>query len=169
MREHPGAIPPIELQLQSGARIGFADLRGKWLLVDFIYTRCTTYCRALGSEFAQLQQRLAGPIVAGRVQLLSISFDPDHDTPAELAAYLQRSRDRGAGWAAARPIGADALPRLERAFGITVIADRQGGYTHNAAIHLVDPQGRLVEIFDLAEIDRAGQVVLQRLDPRERP
>ncbi len=82
-------------KLQSGARIDLADLRGKWLLVDFIYTRCPTYCVALGSEFAQLQDRLAGPIAQGRVQLLSISFDPGHDTPPQLTAYLQRSRDRG--------------------------------------------------------------------------
>lgn len=163
VRQNPIAVPAVELQSQSGARISFASLRGKWLLVDFIYTRCPSYCVALGAEFAQLQDRLAGPIARGEVELLSISFDPDHDTPPELAAYLQRSRDRGHGWRAARPLAPDGLLQLERAFGVTVIADGFGGYTHNAAIHLVDPDGRLVEIFDLGDAEFVGRAVQQGL------
>ncbi|GAB2891957.1 SCO family protein [Paralcaligenes sp. KSB-10] len=164
VRRHPVQIPPVELQLQSGSRISLADLRGKWLLVDFIYTRCPTYCVALGSEFAQLQDLLSKPLAQGKVQLLSISFDPIHDTPAQLKAYMQRSRDRGLGWIAARPVEPQGLGNLERAFGITVIADpSSGGYTHNAAIHLVDPGGRLVEIFDEDAPNLAGRTVLQRL------
>lgn len=163
VRQHPTAIPAVALQLQSGARVGFADLRGKWLLVDFIYTRCPTYCRVLGGEFAQLQERLAGPLAQGAVQLLSISFDPAHDTPQLLAAYLRRGRDSGLGWLASRPLDHEGLERLERAFGITVIADGEGGYTHNAAVHLVDPRGRLVEIFGVDDPASVAQAVLQRL------
>lgn len=159
VREHPVRLPAATLETQSGARIHFADFRGKWLLVDFIYTRCPTYCRALGGEFAQLQWRLAGPIAQGKVQLLSISFDPTHDTPEQLAAYQRRFRDQGLGWIAARPIEPDGLNQVERAFGITVIPDRFGGYTHNAAVHVVDPQGRLVEIVDMG----SPELVVQRL------
>jgi protein SCO1/2 len=164
VRQNPVAVPAVALQTQSGARIDFASFRGKWLLVDFIYTRCPTYCLALGGEFAQLQDRLAGPIARGRVELLSISFDPDHDTPPQLAAYLQRSRDHGRGWLAARPLGRDGLREVERAFGVTVIADGFGGYTHNAAIHLVDPLGRLVEIFDRGDPEPVERAVLRGLD-----
>ncbi len=164
VRRHPIQIPSVALQLQSGSRISLADLRGKWLLVDFIYTRCPSYCVALGGEFAQLQDTLERPLTQGKVQLLSISFDPAHDTPAQLKAYMQRSRDRGQGWIAARPIEPQGLVQLKQAFGITVIADpASGGYTHNAAIHLVDPSGRLVQIFDEDAAQLAGKTVLQRL------
>jgi protein SCO1/2 len=165
VRRQPALIAPAALQLQSGAHVDFTAFRGKWLLVDFIYTRCPTYCLALGGEFAQLQDRLAGPIAQGRVQLLSISFDPRHDTPQELADYLSRSRARGAGWLAARPLDAHGLEELEQAFGITVIADAAGGYTHNAAVHLVDPRGRLVEIFDLGDPAPVARALQQRLGP----
>ena len=57
------------------------------------------------------------------------------------------------GWQAARPLTPDGLQQLTAAFGITVIADQLGGYTHNAAIHLVDPEGRLVDIFDLGDLN----------------
>lgn len=164
VRQNPISVPAVGLQVQSGSRIHLTDLRGKWLLVDFIYTRCPSYCVALGGEFAQLQDQLAGPIARGEVELLSISFDPDHDTPPELAAYLQRSRDRGHGWRAARPLAPEGLRQLERAFGVTVIADGFGGYTHNAAIYLVDPEGRLVEIFDMRDVALAGRAVQQGLE-----
>jgi protein SCO1 len=165
VRQHPIAVPSVAFETQSGARSDFANLRGKWLLVDFIYTRCPTYCVALGSEFAQLQDRLAGPLGKGTVELVSISFDPAHDKPRALAAYLQRAHSRGAGWVAARPIDSDGLDALERAFGITVIPDGLGGYAHNAAIHVVDPQGRLIEIVDPGQSDLAARTVLQKLGP----
>jgi protein SCO1 len=163
LRAHPVAIPAVALQAQSGARLDFAQFRGQWLLVDFIYTRCPTICLALGGDFARLQRLLAGPIAAGRVRLLSVSFDPEHDTPQALAAYQQRFGDRGSGWVAARPLTADGLARLKRAFGITVIRDGYGGYTHNTAIHVVDPHGRLVEILDSGDAQRVAQDVRRRL------
>ncbi|HEY8011580.1 MAG TPA: SCO family protein [Rudaea sp.] len=165
VREHPLELPAVALETAAGTRINLSDLRGKWLLVDFIYTRCPTYCVALGGEFAQLQDRLAGPLAQGKVQLLSISFDPDRDTPQRLATYLKLFRDRGEGWLAARPIDPQGLARLEQAFGITVIADTFGGYTHNVAIHVVDPRGRLVEILDVGNPDLVAQAVLQRTSP----
>ena len=165
VRQRPVDIPPVTLETQSGARIDVTGLHGKWLLVDFIYTRCPTYCVALGSEFAQLQDRLGGPLAKGAVELGSTSFDPAHDTPPELAAYLQQARSRGAGLLAARPIGRDGLDQLETSFGITVIPDGMGGYTHNAAIHVVDPQGRLIEIIDSGQSDLAARTVLEKLRP----
>lgn len=165
VRENPVAIPDVTLETASGARVDLTDLRGKWLLVDFIYTRCQTYCSALGGEFAQLQDRLGVPLAQGQLRLLSISFDPDHDTPAQLAAYLQRFRSRGPDWLAARPVSAGALRQLEQAFGIIVIPDAMDGYTHNAAIHLVSPQGLLVDIMDMGAPDKVASNVLRRLAP----
>ncbi|MBX3699416.1 MAG: SCO family protein [Dokdonella sp.] len=148
IREAPRALPALRLQADDGSFIDLRDYRGRWLLVDFIYTRCQSYCSVLGGDFAQLQDRLAQPLAQGRLHLLSISFDPQHDDPARLVAYRRRFADRGHGWSAARPVDAAELATLTQAFGIKVIADGQGGYVHNASIMLVDPQGRLVDVFD---------------------
>lgn len=153
--EHPRALPPLPLQTADGSIIHFGELRGRWLLVDFIYTRCETYCSVQGNEFARLQQRLAAPIAAGQLVLLSISFDPRHDDPAQLAAYQRRSGDHGAGWIAARPARASDLPPLLRSFGVTAVPDRRGGYVHNAALAVVDPAGRLVAITDWDATEQA--------------
>ncbi|CAM5540799.1 SCO family protein [Rhodanobacter lindaniclasticus] len=148
VQRDPPPVPAVPLETQSGAQLNLTDLRGRWVLVDFIYTRCLTWCLALGGEFAQLQDQLAVPLADGKLVLLSISFDPAHDTPAELAAYQQRFRGRGHGWIAARPVDHDGLRQLLRTFGVTVVPDTMGGYVHNAAILMIDPHGRLVRIFD---------------------
>ena len=165
VRRRPADLPAVALENQSGARFTLADRRGTWLLVDFIYTRCPTFCTALGGDFARLERQLADPIARGRVQLLSISFDPTQDTPAQLAAYLGRFRGPATGWQAARPLTAGGLREITAAFGVTVIPDQLGGYTHNAAIHLVDPAGRLVGIFDLGDVDRIRETVVRKLGP----
>lgn len=146
--EHPRALPPASFETARGRIIELGSLRGQWLLVDFIFTRCTSYCPVQGRGFALLQDRLARPIAEGRVTLLSISFDPAHDGPPQLAAYLRQSGSRGAGWVAARPASASDLDAVMQGFGVTAIPDGFGGYVHDAAISVVDPRGRLVAITD---------------------
>ena len=134
----PVIVPPTHLELATGETIKFADFAGRIVLVDFIYTRCPTLCIALGTSFARMQDALRR---AGRndVRLLSISFDPEHDTPEALRAYGEAYGADMRLWSLARvrPMSAE-LKRLLAVFGIVVIQDESGGFTHNAAIHLVD-------------------------------
>lgn len=163
VREHPRAVPGVALQMADGRPVRFDALRGRWLLVDFIYTRCVTYCATQGGDFARLQDRLAAPIARDQVMLVSISFDPAHDDPARLAGYQRHAGDRGAGWIAARPMDAAGLAALTRVFGVTVVPDSRGGFVHNAAIAVVDPEGRLVAIFDWDDPSAAARYVVARV------
>jgi protein SCO1/2 len=148
VRAQPPALPANALESDNGAKVQLSSYRGRWLLIDFIYTRCESYCTVLGGEFAQLQGLLAAPIAQGRVALLSISFDPAHDDPVALRAYRARFGDRGAGWTAARPADAAALAELKRSFGLKAVPDGLGGWVHNVSLAVVDPAGRLVDITD---------------------
>jgi len=159
----PRSLPAVVLETADGQRIAASALRGRWLLVDFVYTRCTTWCLAQGGTFARLQRELAGPIAQGRVALLSLSFDPERDDPEALAAYRRRMGGRAGGWVVARPADADGLQALLRTFGVVVLPDGLGGYVHNAAINVVDPQGRLVAVTDWQSPDAALAVVRQGL------
>jgi protein SCO1 len=165
VQRHPPTVPAVPLETQSGAQLNLADLRGKWLLVDFVYTRCISWCLAQGGEFAQLQDQLAEPLAQGRLLLLSIIFDPVYDTPAELAAYQQRFHGRGTGWLAARPRRAGDLQPLLHTFGVTVVPDTLGGFVHNTAIAVVDPQGRLVQILDMGNPEAAAGIMRRNLGP----
>jgi len=156
----PSPVPELTLELADGGRGRLHDLREPVLLVDFVYTRCPTYCVALGSVYAQLQQRLAPAIAAGKVRLVSVSFDPPHDGPAALRAYRARHTKTAAGWTLGRPLHTEETAGWLKAFGVVVIPDQLGGYTHNAAIHVVGPDRRLVAILDPQDID--GAVKLAR-------
>src|SRR4030095_7680161 len=65
---------------QDGQTLSFASLRGKIVVLDFIFTRCPGPCPLLSLKFSQLQQKLGGRLDKD-VVLLSISIDPRYDTP----------------------------------------------------------------------------------------
>jgi len=124
---------------------------GKVWIVDFVYTRCTTLCLALGSSMQQLQAQIVSQGLAPRVGMVTISFDPEHDGPAALAAYARRVKANPAVWqvlSLARP--ADRRQLLD-SFGIMVVPAPGGEFEHNAALHVVSPQGRLLRILGLDE------------------
>jgi protein SCO1/2 len=149
----PAPVPSPTLEYADARRAPLIEHPGQILLVDFIYTRCTSYCQALGSVYAQLQGRLAPELAAGKVRLVSITFDPAHDRAQELDLYRGRYGADAPGWTLARPLAHADLQQLLRAFGVVVIDDGLGGYTHNAAVHVVDAQGRLAAILDASDME----------------
>lgn len=147
--EAPVQLPVLEVLGTDGRPVSLSDPE-RVTLLDFVYTRCETVCRALGSEFQQLQTEIRARGLQDRIRLLSVSFDPEHDTPAGLAAYARHQRADSAVWQFAVLANAADLPELLGHFGIVVIPDGLGGFEHNAAIHVVDQRDRLVRIMDLS-------------------
>ncbi len=90
-------MPDVTLINQDGNKVRFKNFLStdKPVVVDFIFGTCTTICPVLSAGYASLQQRL-GPETA-KVHLVSISIDPENDTPAVLKDYLQRYRSKP-GW-----------------------------------------------------------------------
>lgn len=154
----PSAVPDLPLELADGSQTRLRALPGRVLLVDFIYTRCPGYCVALGSVYADLQRRLAPEIASGKVQLLSVSFDPERDDPPALHAYREHHSRESAGWVLGRPTGAADRQNWLRAFGVVVVPDGHGGYTHNAAVQVVGPDRKLVAILDYTDVDGIARI-----------
>jgi protein SCO1/2 len=91
--------PAFTLTDQLGRPVSDADLRGKVVLADFIYTTCTDICPALTAQMASLRTRLADVGLLGdEVVLLSISVDPARDTPDVLKAYSEPFATDPANW-----------------------------------------------------------------------
>lgn len=156
----PRPLPAAVLEDQDGRVFGFDDYRGRLLAVEFIYTRCTTICTSLGMAFRQIRDRVPAEALGRDIALLSISFDPERDDPPSLKGYGIAHGADGEHWRLARVRDAAQLRALLEAFGVVVIADRFGGFEHNAAIHLVGRDGRLVEISDLdAPLQFAAKLV----------
>lgn len=82
-----GEVPDFSLIEPSGRRITRADLLGKAWIANFIYTQCTETCPLQSAELARLQGEFAAQ---PDLRLVSITVDPERDTPAALAAYAKR-------------------------------------------------------------------------------
>lgn len=128
---------------QSGKLVSSADLRGRPAVLNFIFTRChsPTMCPAATASMAALAKALREAGLAGKVQLLSISFDPAYDSPGVLRAYADA---RGIDLAQHRLLTGDRqqIKDLMTQCGIqTIQAD--GTIVHNAATLLVSSEGRI--------------------------
>ena len=85
------------------------------------------------------------------MKLLSISFDGVRDSTHDLQAYASRLRADPQLWRFVRVREPQDEARLLAAFQLVVVPDGRGDFEHNAALLVVDRQGRLVRVFDIAE------------------
>lgn len=148
IEERPAPVPQARLIDQDGAAFSLRDYRGKTLLVEFIYTRCPWLCSVLGDEFQRLSTLARAGSFGSEVDLLSISFDPQHDDRPALALYGERYGAIAPRWRVAVPADRRSLASLLRSFGVVVIPDGMGGFIHDGAVYLVNPSGRLARVLD---------------------
>ena len=147
-------LPAIDVRDQNGQRVRlFGGLGGHVTapgvyIVDFIYTRCATVCRALGTEFEQLSRQAEVESMTGRIGLVSLSFDP-RDTAADLLGYAITFRARAPGWLVLGPVVPEAMHKVLMAADVIAIPDGLGGFEHNGGLHVVDAAGRVLAVYPL--------------------
>jgi len=119
------SVPDVMLLDQGGRRVRFRSdvLRDRVVVIDFVFTTCTTICPVLSSTFARLQERL-GERLGHDVHLVSVSLDPVRDTPERLRAYAARHH-AGPHWTWLTGPN-DQVERLLKALG---------AYTPDASAH----------------------------------
>lgn len=150
----PVAIPELQGTDQTGRVHGMlADPEHtgpfpRVTIVDFVYTRCETLCSAMGSSYEQLQAEVRARHLEGKVRLLTVSFDPLHDTSTTLVQYAQRVHADPEIWTLMCPTRPEQLPRALAAFGVVVVRAPMGQLLHNSAFHVLDTRGQLVRIVD---------------------
>lgn len=91
------SVPDVTLVNQDGKKVRLREFlqSGKPVIVDFIFGTCTTICPILSASFTDLQQKLGAD--SAKVQMVSISIDPENDTPRVMKEYLKRYRAKP-GW-----------------------------------------------------------------------
>ena len=132
-------VPDFSLTSEAGEPIRLADLRGKVVAINFLYTRCPLpdVCPRLAANFATLQRRFADRMGADLV-FLSVTVDPDFDTPIVLAEYARRWGAQSPGW---RFLTGD-VSRIAAALGEVYWTD-EGSIGHNSTTSIIDRHGRL--------------------------
>lgn len=151
--ERPLLLPPATLNGADGAARPLADelaSDGRVTLVTFIYARCQSICRVVGTELQQMQEQIHARSAADKVRLVTISFDPRDDARA-LTQYGRMMKSDPDVWRLyGIPLEAERR-RLLDAFGVIVVPAPLGEFEHNAAFHVIDRSGRLVRILDYTE------------------
>jgi protein SCO1/2 len=140
-------VPDFTMTGQDGGRFQLSDLRGKVVVLTFIYTRCPMpdFCPYMDRRFSELAGRVSAfPSRAKGIRLISLSFDPEHDTPEVLRKH---AAIRGAApplwsYAVAAP---GELAKIAPRLGLEIRPDG-GEIAHNLSTAVIDPQGKLARL-----------------------
>ena len=156
--------PDFQLIDQSGGLIRLSTLYDQLLLLNFLYTRCPVpeVCPRLAAAFAYIHRKLGG-----KVQLVSVTVDPVHDTPAVLSAYAKLWRARANSWhfLTGPP---DEIAQVGRNYGLVYWPD-DGVVAHTARTYLIGRDGKVAAVLEGTSwrVEQLGSLIERHLE-RER-
>jgi protein SCO1 len=136
-----GPAPEFTLTSQEDRRLALRELRGKVVAITFIYASCVDTCPLLTAKLAGLRSRL-GRDFGSRVAFVSITVDPEHDTPAVLNRYAQEHGAKTDGWTFLTGTPAE-IQEVARRYGIYYRKTLRGDVDHTFLTSLVDQTGTL--------------------------
>ncbi len=147
--------PDFQLMDQTGTNIQLSKLPEDVLLVGFIFTTCNGTCPATTHRMSQVQDSLQnrGFLKKGKVRLLSITLDPERDTPAALSRYMQLYGINGKHWSFLTGPPKE-VRKTYTAWGMWAKPAANGQLDHPSRIFLVDQKRRIREIYNLSFMNR---------------
>jgi protein SCO1/2 len=140
-------VPDVLLVDETGLPRQLSSYKGQRVVFTFIYTRCpdAEFCPLMNQQFAALQRTIKGTPALADVRLISISFDPEFDTPAVLKAHAAAQQADPAIWRFATGKKED-IAEFAAKFGVTVTSNGTPILIHNLGTAVVDAQGRLTAL-----------------------
>jgi protein SCO1/2 len=144
-------MPDYHFTNELGQAVSLSDFKGKALALSFIFTRCPfpTFCPRMSDNFAEAQKQLKTmPNAPTNWHLLTISFDPEFDTPSVLKSYAKRFQADPKHWSFATGELIDVTAITEQ-FGLLFWKpdpQQPTGISHNLRTVVIDAQGRVQKI-----------------------
>src|SRR5437660_3640916 len=158
-----GELPAFSLLAEDGKPFGREDLLGRVWIADFVYTSCSDACPRLQAKMKKLQDRLIPLEQGGNIGLLSISVDPERDTPTKLKEYGETFGARAGLWRSLTGDQKEVERTVVRGFHTAMAkVPAEGADPHLAAFEimhgerlvLVDRLGRIRGYYDADDRDR---------------
>jgi protein SCO1/2 len=133
---------------RSGKSTGLADLRGVIWIADFIYTGCTDTCPLQSAAMAKLQEQFSG----SAIKLVSISVDPENDTPQVLSLYADRYKADSRRWLFLTGEKAHIMQLVQQGFRLSAAsaggAAEAGVILHSPRFVLIDKETQIRGYYD---------------------
>lgn len=130
-------------------------------IVTFMYAQCKSICSIASAQFQRLSSAIQTRQLQGKVSLLSISFDPDRDTPEALSKHAQNLNVDPAIWQFVALSGHGQEMKLLKEMGVVVIPLPNGEFEHNAAFYVVNKSLQWVDLTRVDEPELALQSALK--------
>jgi protein SCO1/2 len=145
--EQGDQVPDFAMTMQDGKIVRLSDLRGNVIVLTFIYTRCPLpdFCPLMDRKFSALAQSISAfPRRASHVRLISLSFDPEHDTPEILRKHAMIRGATPPLWSYA-VANHEELAKIAPALGL-FYGPNQGEIIHNLCTAIIDREGKLARV-----------------------
>ena len=143
-------LPAVSLIDQHGATVSLASLKGKPVLIDFVYTSCASTCPMLTAKMAAIAHQL-GPALGADVTIVSITLDPEHDRPAELAKYAKSHDADENGWIFLTGTPAQ-IDQVLAQFKLRRTRESDGTITHSIEAFLLGPDGHQIRQYSALDV-----------------
>lgn len=141
-----GEIPHFELTERSGAKVSDTSLRGKVWVAGFVFTHCEGQCPLISKEMQRIEKRMRSQ---EKFRLVSVSVDPENDTPAELTEYAKKWDADPNQWLFLTGRMEDISSLVQKGFRLAAVGGgANGDIIHSDKLVLVDSGGQIRGYYD---------------------
>jgi len=161
-----GTVPDFRLVDQSGAPFAPERLAGRVWIADFVFTRCPDVCPRMTERLVKVQRTLGE-----RVNLVSVSVDPEYDTPERLAAFARANGAESPRWHFLTGDSRHVQQAVLRGFNVAFSRGSEdiATLTHGVHVVLVDGRGRIRGYYDSNDGDALERLVADARRLAEHP
>jgi protein SCO1/2 len=139
-------LAPVTLTDQHGKNVLLESLKGKFVLIDFIYTSCPGPCEMMTAKIAAAARQLKD-LLGSQVTIVSITLNPERDSPARLYKFAEEQAAEQPGWLFLTG-SPDKIDSVMARFKLKRQVEPDGSIDHITIIYLLDRNGRQIRIYN---------------------
>lgn len=142
----------IKLKDHEGRPVSVADFKGRTVLLNFIFTHCPDACPTQVSDLVYIQKHLPAEL-RGQIQFLSVSIDPERDSPEKMKKFALAMGASLDNWSFLTGSPKD-IEALSRRHGAQSFRNASGELDHRLGVYLYAADGRMLQRYGGASLDR---------------
>lgn len=154
--------PAFTLQDAAGRTVGLSDLRGKVVVLNFVYTNCPDVCPLHAERIAEIQKMVNQTPMKEMVEFVTVTTDPKRDAGPVLRDYGEAHGLDPANWVfltSAPDKPEDTTRKVAEAYGLKFTEGEDGMQMHGIVTHVIDQDGRLRARFHGLKFEAVNLVV----------